>query len=367
MTERNRQDNLEDRDRDTIVSSGMDFSEKDRSGSFLQQDSGLMFSRSFSDGLEIMEIREALKRDPAAAGYFGANFRSAGRDFDKETEGGYFIRVKRGHTIEFPVQACLFLKQRGFEQKVHNLIVVEEGARAYIITGCSASHSASESVHLGISEFFVHNGAYLNFTMIHSWQESVSVKPVSIASVGEEAAFISNYVCLRPVRDITMYPTALLHGRKARASFNSIILSHPGSLQDIGSRVVLQAERTQAEIISRAVSLGGKVVARGHIKAAAGDVKGHLECRGLILPEQGSIYAIPEMETEYRDVDLSHEAAIGRINKDEIEYLRCRGFSPQEAQSLIVRGFMDVGVLGLPDKLKAEIEELENSTLKAGL
>jgi len=367
MTEHNRQDNLEGRDRDTIVSTGMDFSEKDRSGSFLQQDSGLMFARSLSDGLEIMEIKEALGKYPEAAGYFGANFRSTGRDFDRETEGGYFIRVKRGHTIEFPVQACLFLKQQGFRQKVHNLIVVEEGAKAYIITGCSASHSASEGMHLGISEFFVYNGAYLNFTMIHSWQESVSVKPVSIASVGEEGVFISNYVCLKPVRDITMYPTALLHGRKARASFNSIILSHPGSLQDVGSRVALQAEETQAEIISRAVSLGGKVVARGHIKASARNVKGHLECRGLILPEKGSIYAIPEMETDYRDVDLSHEAAIGRINKDEIEYLRCRGFSPQEAQSLIVRGFMDVGALGLPDKLKAEIEELENSTLKARL
>ncbi|MFA5429641.1 MAG: SufD family Fe-S cluster assembly protein [Candidatus Omnitrophota bacterium] len=367
MIEHNRQDNLEGRDRDTIVSTGMDFSEKDRSGSFLQQDSGLMFARSLSDGLEIMEIKEALEKYPEAVGYFGANFRSTGRDFDRETEGGYFIRVKRGHAIEFPVQACLFLKQQGFRQKVHNLIVVEEGAKAYIITGCSASHSASEGMHLGISEFFVHNGAYLNFTMIHSWQESVSVKPVSIASVGEEAVFISNYVCLKPVRDITMYPTALLHGRKARASFNSIILSHPGSLQDVGSRVALQAEETQAEIISRAVSLGGKVVARGHIKASARNVKGHLECRGLILPEKGSIYAIPEMETDYRDVDLSHEAAIGRINKDEIEYLRCRGFSPHEAQSLIVRGFMDVGVLGLPDKLKAEIEELENSTLKAGL
>lgn len=367
MTGQNQQDNLEDHDRETIVSSGMDFSEKDRSGSFLQQDSGTMFARSLSDGLEIMEIREALEKDPEAAGYLGANFRSAGRDFDRETEGGYFIRVKRGHTIEFPVQACLFLKRRGFKQKVHNLIVVEEGARVYIITGCSAARSASEGMHLGISEFFVHNGAYLNFTMIHSWQESVSVKPVSVASVGEDAVFISNYVCLRPVRDVVMYPTALLHGRKARASFNSIILSHPGSLQDVGSRAVLQAEGTQAEIISRAVSLGGKVVARGHIKASAGNVKGHLECRGLILPEQGSIYAVPEMETDYRNVDLSHEAAIGRINRDEIEYLRCRGFSPQEAQSLIVRGFMDVGVLGLPDNLKAEIERLENSTLKAGL
>ena len=162
-----------------------------------------------------------------------------------------------------------------------------------------------------------------------------------------------------------MYPAAVLLGEGARASFSSLLLSHPQSLQDVGSRVILRAKNTSAEIVSRAVSLGGKVLARGHIKAESPQVKGHLECRGLILSERGSVYAIPEMETDFRDVDLSHEAAIGKINKEEIEYLCARGFSKEQAQSIIVRGFMDVEVLGLPDLLKREIENLEEKTLKA--
>lgn len=367
MTGQNQYNNIEADDREVIASSGMDFSEKERAGSFLQQDSSLVFSRALFDGVDLLGIAEALEKFPELKDYYGANFLSSGRACDSQTEGGYFIRVKRGHNVEFPIRACLFLKQQGFKQKVHNLIIIEEGARAYLITGCSASHSASEGSHIGLSEFFVQKGAYLNFTMIHSWREDVSVKPVSIASVEEDAVFISNYVCLKPVREVVMYPTALLKGKKARASFNSIILSHPGSLHDVGSRVVMQAEDTQAEIVSRAVSLGGKIIARGHVKAENKNVKAHLECRGLILPEKGCIYAIPEMESDYRDVDLSHEAAIGRINKEEIEYLRCRGFSPQQAQSLIVRGFMDVGALGLPEKLQSEIEALEESTLQSGM
>lgn len=84
----------------------------------------------------------------------------------------------------------------------------------------------------------------------------------------------------------------------------------------------------------------------------------------MILSEKGTIHAIPEMESDFRDVDMSHEAAIGKINKEEIEYLCSRGFTKEEAQSVIVRGFMDVGVLALPDLLKKEIEELEDKTLK---
>ncbi|MCX7661244.1 MAG: SufD family Fe-S cluster assembly protein, partial [Candidatus Omnitrophica bacterium] len=115
--------------------------------------------------------------------------------------------------------------------------------------------------------------------------------------------------------------------------------------------------------VSRAVSLGGKVIARGHLKAEAPNIRAHLECRGLILTERGSIQAIPEMESDWREVDMSHEAAIGKINKDEIEYLCSRGFSKESAQSVIVRGFMDVDILGLPEFLKEQIKNLEEKTL----
>ena len=355
---------LEEKDKDTVSSSGIDLSGKSRSASFYQQDSHTGLYQSFQEGIDILSTEEALAKYPEAKDYYGKNFRLLNRDFPQDTEGGYFIRVKKGKTVELPIQACLFLKAQGFKQKVHNLIIIEEGARVYLITGCSASHSADEGFHLGISEFFIHKGAYLNFTMIHSWKETVSVKPISIAHIEEGGVFISNYVCLRPVKDITMYPTAVLVGDKSKAIFNSLILSHPNSLHDVGSRVILRGDNTQAEMVARAVSLGGKVIARGHIKAENKNVKGHLECRGLILSEKGQIHAIPEMETDYRDVDLSHEAAIGKISKDEIEYLCARGLSQDQAQSIIVRGFMDVSILGLPDVIKKEIEQIEEATLK---
>lgn len=353
-------------DQENIISSGMDLSEETRSASFLQQDNRVLFSRSLYEGVQILDIKEALDIYPEARDYYGKSFKQLGKEYPQDTEGGYFIRVKKGHSVQLPVQACLFLKKQGFTQKVHNLIIVEEGANVYLITGCSSSKAAEDGFHLGISEFFVHKGGYLNFTMIHSWHKEVSVKPISIAFVQEAATFVSNYICLKPVREIVMYPTAVLAGRGARASFNSLILSHPETLQDIGSRVILKAPHTRAEIVARAVSLGGKVVARGHLKAEDKSVSAHLECRGLVLSERGGIHAIPELETDLRDVNLSHEAAIGKISKEEIEYLCSRGFSAEEAQSVIIRGFMDIGILALPEMLKKEIKEIEDKALKEG-
>jgi len=68
------------------------------------------------------------------------------------------------------------------------------------------------------------------------------------------------------------------------------------------------------------------------------------------------IHAIPELEAHVADVDMSHEAAVGRIAKEEIEYLMARGLDEEEATSTIVRGFLDVRIDGLPPELNKELQ-----------
>jgi len=354
-------------DKEKIIAAGMDLTNGTRKGTFVQEDSDTIVSESFTKDVEILSVKEAAEKISDFQEYWGKAFDAIGKEYDEETDGGYFIRVKAGAKVEMPIQACMFIKKQGITQKVHNVIIIEPGASVYLITGCASAKAAKESAHLGLSEFYVKAGGYLNFTMIHSWDNDVVVKPMSAALVEEGASFISNYICLDPVKDIKMYPTAVLRGERARASFNSLIVSHEGTLQDIGSRVIFQASNTQAEIVSRVVSLGGKIIARGHLNACADKVKAHLECRGLILSERGNIHAIPELETGFRDVDMSHEAAIGKISKEEIEYLCSRGITEEEAQSIIIRGFMDVDILGLPEIIKNEVKKIEEKTLREGL
>ena len=351
-----------------LEKAGYDIEEKERAGSFLQEDDKVVFSGAAKEGVEILAIEEALGKYPdLRKNYYGKSFKEAGKECDESTKGGYFIRIKEGVKAFFPVQTCLFLKQKGFKQKVRNMVIVEKGAELYLITGCTSAKAAHEASHLGISEFFIHKNGYLNFTMIHSWKEDVEVQPRSAAIVEENAQFISNYISLSPVRKIEMYPTAILRGQNAKARFNSIIASHKGSHQDIGGRIILESGGCSGEIISRAVSFGGTIIARGHLLAKSAGVKAHLECRGLTVSEKGKIHAIPELETEYRDVDLSHEAAIGKVKKEEIEYLASRGIPEDKAQSIIIRGFMGVEILGLPDILQKEINRITERTVSEGL
>jgi Fe-S cluster assembly scaffold protein SufB len=152
-----------------------------------------------------------------------------------------------------------------------------------------------------------------------------------------------------------MYPTTYLAGKGAVARFYSLLVGSPGSEIDVGSRIILKDEDTKAEIISRAITNGGNMVARGELVGEVPGVKAHLECRGLIL-NGGSIHAVPELTGQAEGVEMSHEAAVGKIAQEEILYLMSRGLSEDEATSTIIRGFMNVDIPGLPAELKAEID-----------
>jgi hypothetical protein len=97
------------------------------------------------------------------------------------------------------------------------------------------------------------------------------------------------------------------------------------------------------------------MVARGQLIGKVPGIKAHLECRGLIL-NGGTMKAIPELEGHADGVEMSHEAAVGRINQDEILYLMSRGLNEDEATATIVRGFLNVDIPGLPPELKWEID-----------
>jgi Fe-S cluster assembly scaffold protein SufB len=145
---------------------------------------------------------------------------------------------------------------------------------------------------------------------------------------------------------------------------HSITIAHPGCELDIGGRVILKAPHTRAEVIARTITTGGASISRGHLVGLVPEIKAHLECRGLILAPSGMIYAVPELEGRAAGVDMSHEAAVGKIAAEEVEYLMARGLDEDEAVSTIVRGFLSVKIEGLPPALEEEMERAIQETGK---
>ena len=332
-----------------------------RSGTFLQKDQSPVHYSSNQDGVEVMSITQALGTYNWLENYL---WKAVRVDTDKFTAylglrstDGYFIRSLPGVKTDLPVQACLYLGQNNLAQRVHNIIIAEENSELHIITGCT-THLMTAGLHIGISEFYIKRGARISFTMIHSWAPEIEVRPRSVAIIEENGVFLNNYICMKPVRSLQMYPTAKCVGAHAAARFSSILTASSGSSMDVGSRVILDGEKSRCELITRAITSGGNIIARGDIQGNMPEVKGHLECRGLILSDIGSIHAIPQLLGNVTNVDLSHEAAVGKIAEEEVEYLMARGIRRDEATAMIVRGFLNIDISGLPPALEAELKRI---------
>lgn len=354
---------IAEEDKSRMLSAGIMLDDlSQRSGTFIQKDNTPIHHTTSQEGIEVMATSEALKKYSWLEEYL---WKAVSVDADKYTAhvelnnaDGYFIRALPGSKSVHPVQACLYLAKSKLIQDVHNIIIAEEGSELHIITGCAVAKGREPGLHLGVSEFYIKKGAKVTFSMIHSWSPEVEVRPRTGVIVEEDGQFMSNYVIMRPVHSLQSYPVVRCVGKNATVRFNSILVATPGSHIDTGSKVILDGEGSKTEVISRAITTGGTIIARGYIEGAKPNVKGHLECSGLILGEQngGVIHAIPELKGSLAGVDLSHEAAVGKIAEEEVEYLMARGLTHQEATAAIVRGFLNVDIVGLPPELNAELK-----------
>ncbi len=331
-----------------------------REGEFIQTDARVVHCKSLPEGLELLPVTEALKKYDGLEEYWWkavpADKDQYTKATDEDLDDGYFIRVLPGYKLVYPVQTCLYIRTPGVVQKVHNIIIVEEGAELNLITSCTTHPHVRSGFHIGVSEFYVKKNARLTFTMIHYWGEETHVRPRTGIIVEEGGTYISTYVTLHQVATVQAMPNCRLIGPGAKATFGSVVAAPQGSYLDLGARVSLEAPETRAEIISRSVSYGGESIARGHLIGKAPEIKAHLECQGLMLSDEGAIKAIPQLDAHYANVDMSHEAAVGKVAQEEIEYLMARGLSEEEATSLIVQGFLSVRIEGLPQTLQERID-----------
>jgi Fe-S cluster assembly scaffold protein SufB len=344
--------------------------EKSRSGTYFQLDHSVTsraVQNMFEGKVEVMSTAEAMKKYDWFKDYW---WKGVKVDTDKYTslaetkwDQGYFFRILEDQKVTLPLQACLFIATNNLDQNVHNVIIAEAGSEGQLITGCTVHPNVHSGLHVGVSEFFIKEDAKLTFTMIHNWAQGFDVRPRTAAMIEDNGVFVSNYMCFKPVKSLQMYPVAYCKGVNSRVSFNSILYGMGNSYIDTGAKVVLQNEGTRGEIVARTIATdNSQIYARGFLQGEHDASKAHLECRGLLLSDKASIYAIPELLAKAQGSDLSHEAAVGKIAEEQVQYLMARGFTEDEATALIVRGFMDVSIFGLPKNLENEIRRMVDIT-----
>lgn len=274
--------------------------------------------------------------------------------------GGTFLYVPKGVRVEKPLQSYFRMNAQGMGQFEHTLIVIEEGAQAHYIEGCSAPKYGSNALHAGCVEVFVGPGARFRYSSVENWSRDTYNLNTKRAIV--EAGAVMEWVGGNMGSGVTMlYPCSILKGDNARADHLGIAFANEGQIQDTGAKVFHLGRNTSSKVVMKSISkAGGKSVYRGELRIAksAQNAMAHVECDALILDEISISDTFPNMQVDCPSATVNHEARVGRLSEEDIFYLMTRGISEEQAAAMIVNGFINPIVRELPLEYAIEMNRL---------
>jgi Fe-S cluster assembly protein SufB len=283
--------------------------------------------------------------------------------------GGSFVYVPEGVRVDIPLQSYFRLNAPGSGQFEHTLIIVEKGAHCHFIEGCSAPKYSVNNLHAGAVELFVKEGAYLRYSTIENWSKNMYNLNTKRSLVDKNGTI--EWVSGSFGSKVSMlYPMSILRGEGARCEFTGVTFAGKGQTLDTGAKVVHAAPNTTSNINSKSISKsGGNAVYRGLLRVApnAYGVKSTVSCESLMLDSISSSDTIPVIDIENDDIDIGHEAKIGRISEEAIFYLMSRGISEAEAKAMIVRGFVEPISKELPLEYAVEMNNLITLELEGAI
>jgi len=274
--------------------------------------------------------------------------------------GGSFIYVPPGVKIEMPLQAYFRLNTANIGQFERTMIIVDEGAFLHYVEGCTAPAYSTESLHSGVIEIIVKRGARSRYSTIQNWSDNVYNLVTQRAMIYGDASH--EWVDANLGSKVTMkYPSVYLMEPNAHGEVLSIAFAGRGQWQDAGGKAIHAAPHTTSQIISKSICKdGGRSAYRGLLKVYpdAHHSKSTVVCDALLLDDHSESDTYPYIEIESPYVTVGHEATVSKVGDDQLFYLMSRGLTEDDANAMVVNGFLEPLTKELPMEYSIEMNRL---------
>ncbi len=274
--------------------------------------------------------------------------------------GGSFIYVPPGVEVTMPLQAYFRINAENMGQFERTLIIVDKDAYVHYVEGCTAPTYTTDSLHSAVVEIIVKEGGRCRYTTIQNWSNNV-YNLVTKRAVAEKNATME-WVDGNLGSQVTMkYPAIHLKGEGAHGEVLSIAFAGKGQHQDAGAKIVHRAPNTSSVVTSKSISKnGGRSSYRGLLEVAPGakNVKSQVECDALILDPESQTDTYPYIRIDEDDVEIGHEASVTKISEEQLFYLMSRGLTEEQANGMIVSGFVEPITKELPLEYAIEMNKL---------
>lgn len=261
----------------------------------------------------------------------------------KEDKPGIDIYID-GDTDGEEVHIPVVLDASGFTDKVYNDFHIADGANVTIIAGCGIHNDGhADSQHDGVHSFYVGNNANVTYRENHYGEGSGSgariLNPVTKIFVKENSVFTLDTAQIKGV-DSTKRETEVELGENSKLFVLEKLMTHGEQFAESNMQIQLNGTSSSAQIISRSVARESSSQVFHPAAVCNAKCNAHIQCDSIIMDE-AQVRSIPEINAKHLDAAIIHEAAIGRINDEQVTKLRTMGMSAEEAESVIIEAFLN--------------------------
>lgn len=259
---------------------------------------------------------------------------------DKQGIDIYISGEAKGESVHIPVVVAA----SGMTDEVYNDFYIEDGAEVTIVAGCGIHNSGcNDSRHDGIHSFHVGKGANVRYEEKHYGEGEGTgariLNPVTKIYMEEDSVFTLDTAQIKGV-DSTKRITEVTMGENTKLFVTEKLMTHDKQTAESDMDVYLNGTGSSAKITSRSVA-GGESVQVFHPRAVGNALcHAHIQCDSIIM-DHAQVRSIPEIDAKHIDAAIIHEAAIGRINNEQLIKLNTFGLDEEAAEAVIIENFLN--------------------------
>lgn len=260
----------------------------------------------------------------------------------KEDKPGIDIYIKAGTKHE-SVHIPVILTETGLNDLVYNDFYIGEGADVVIVAGCGIHNDGdTTSQHDGIHTFHIEKNAKVRYVEKHYGEGDGSgqriLNPQTIVEMQEGSQCEMEMVQIKGV-DSTKRETWAHLAAGAKMTMTERLMTHGTQYAESNMEFNLNGDGASAQVVSRSVAKDESTQVFYPRVVGNAPCRAHVQCDSIIM-DRANVRSIPEIAANNADAQLVHEAAIGRINGDQIVKLMTFGLTESEAEDVIVQGFL---------------------------
>lgn len=278
-------------------------------------------------------------------------FQAVKKDEDKLTalnaalwNGGVFVYVPKNVEVELPLQAILYNDNASATFAPHILIVAESNSRVTYVDCVVTDKSKAEGefVHPSIVEVFVKPGALVRFGSVHSLGEGgvdMTLRRAVVENDGRVEWIIGDLNEGNTLSDTK----SIMKGQGSTSDVKVISVGTGAQQMSLTTQAVHFGKSSDSNMITRAVMKdSASAIINGITKIEHGATKanGVQTEKVLMLSPKARGDANPILLIDEDDVTAGHAASVGQVNPEQVYYLMSRGISKQDAERLIIHGFL---------------------------